>query len=247
MNADCRNASRENAARRPVSGGARGNSQQRVGILRNPNRAPLPPPRRATLMGKWPRLRSSRRAGPGTILSAAQALGVDSGAANGASSIDPAFSTPAAEQQPRPATGVIGSGADAGHGANQGTSAPGGQRPLQTNAPATPKIDIARLMEEVADLGEKKRNRSRFGAGICAANRRHRAVGSDAKTDAAADPANDGHATAFATLAPGDVHAHGATWPSNDPPPPVSGQHRRASAWVLAGLTLLATGLWLGS
>ena len=35
--------------------------QARVGILRNPNRPPQPPARKAALMGKWPRLRSSRR------------------------------------------------------------------------------------------------------------------------------------------------------------------------------------------
>lgn len=38
--------------------------QARVGILRNPNQPPKPPPRRARLMGKWPALRSSRRPGP---------------------------------------------------------------------------------------------------------------------------------------------------------------------------------------
>lgn len=36
--------------------------QARVGILRNPNQPPRPPARRAALMGKWPNLRSSRRA-----------------------------------------------------------------------------------------------------------------------------------------------------------------------------------------
>lgn len=35
--------------------------QARVGILRNPNSPPVPPPRRARLMGKWTHLRSSRR------------------------------------------------------------------------------------------------------------------------------------------------------------------------------------------
>jgi len=35
--------------------------QARVGILRNPNAPPRPPPRKAALMGKWPRLRSGRR------------------------------------------------------------------------------------------------------------------------------------------------------------------------------------------
>lgn len=33
----------------------------RVGILRNPNSPPLPPRRKARLMGKWPDLQSSRR------------------------------------------------------------------------------------------------------------------------------------------------------------------------------------------
>lgn len=35
--------------------------QARVGLLRNPNSVPKPPARRATLMGKWPNLRTSRR------------------------------------------------------------------------------------------------------------------------------------------------------------------------------------------
>lgn len=35
--------------------------QARVGILRNPNQPPAPPARKAPLMGKWLRLRSSRR------------------------------------------------------------------------------------------------------------------------------------------------------------------------------------------
>ncbi|WP_417597632.1 hypothetical protein [Pararhodobacter oceanensis] len=36
--------------------------QARVGLLRNPNQPPKPPLRRASLMGKWLNLRSSRRA-----------------------------------------------------------------------------------------------------------------------------------------------------------------------------------------
>jgi hypothetical protein len=35
--------------------------QARVGILRNPARSPLPPPRPRDMMRKWPRMRSSRR------------------------------------------------------------------------------------------------------------------------------------------------------------------------------------------
>ena len=41
--------------------------QARVGILRNTNQPPRPPIRRAALTGKWPALRSSRRASPGLI------------------------------------------------------------------------------------------------------------------------------------------------------------------------------------
>lgn len=36
--------------------------QARVGILRNPNQPPKPPPRRASLTGRWVNMRSSRRA-----------------------------------------------------------------------------------------------------------------------------------------------------------------------------------------
>lgn len=41
--------------------------QARVGILRNPNSPPRPPARRATLTGRWPSLRSSRRP-PGSVV-----------------------------------------------------------------------------------------------------------------------------------------------------------------------------------
>ena len=41
--------------------------QARVGILRNTNQPPRPPMRRAALTGKWPALRSSRRASPGLV------------------------------------------------------------------------------------------------------------------------------------------------------------------------------------
>lgn len=41
----------------------RGERQARVGILRNPNRPPRPPARRAALTGRWLNLRSSRRPG----------------------------------------------------------------------------------------------------------------------------------------------------------------------------------------
>jgi hypothetical protein len=51
-------------ARAGVRARLRQERQARVGILRNPNHPPVPPLRRAPLMGKWPNLRSSRRPAP---------------------------------------------------------------------------------------------------------------------------------------------------------------------------------------
>lgn len=247
MCADCRKDSREVTARQPASGAARGNSQQRVGILRNPNRAPLPPPRRATLMGKWPRLQSSRRAQPAAVLSAAGALADDGFTAPAAPRKDPHASIPAPSQPHRRADGEGSAGADAGHGANHAAAVPGRHPPVDRCAPAAPRIDVARLMEEVADRGESKSKRSRFGASICAANHPRRAAGSDNMSNAAEDPADGSHAPAPLTPAPGDDDVLAAPRPSDNPPHPGPGPRRHASAWVLAGLAVLAMGVWLGS
>jgi len=59
----------------------RKNRQARVGILPNPNRAALPPPHRPPLMGRFPRLRSSRRPPPG----------MDDGGELALTGADPAF------------------------------------------------------------------------------------------------------------------------------------------------------------
>ena len=45
----------------PARAARNGDRQARVGILRNPNAPPRPPPRRASLTGRWPLLRSKRR------------------------------------------------------------------------------------------------------------------------------------------------------------------------------------------
>jgi len=60
----------ETDSRRP----SRQDRQARVGILRNPNTAPRPPLRRAQLMGRWPSLRSGRRASALQIARATQSL-----------------------------------------------------------------------------------------------------------------------------------------------------------------------------
>ena len=73
--------------------------QSRVGILRNPNTPPLPPPRRAPLMGKWMRLRSSRRPPPG---------GVD--VLPDESAVPVASSAPAPVSTARPAVTLDGAG-----------------------------------------------------------------------------------------------------------------------------------------
>lgn len=48
--------------------------QARVGILRNPNDPPRPPPRKAPLMGRWLSLRSGRRPPPAQVEGAARAV-----------------------------------------------------------------------------------------------------------------------------------------------------------------------------
>lgn len=48
--------------------------QARVGILRNPKSPPRPPARRAALMGRWPKLRSSRRPRDSAVAEAAQSV-----------------------------------------------------------------------------------------------------------------------------------------------------------------------------
>lgn len=48
--------------------------QARVGILRNPNSPPRPPARRATLTGRWPSLRSSRRPAGSLVQDAADSV-----------------------------------------------------------------------------------------------------------------------------------------------------------------------------
>lgn len=55
------------AAAISARGHLRRERQARVGILRNTNAPPKPPLRRAALTGKWPSLRSSRRAAPELI------------------------------------------------------------------------------------------------------------------------------------------------------------------------------------
>lgn len=171
MNADTRNHPRQSPAPTPGpcptgSVGAGVTKQQRVGILRNPNRAPVPPPRRAPLTGKWFSLRSSRRAEPALVDTAAQAVMAEK---------------PARARQvekDRAAEGVRAARA------RSKTDAPGNTTPGKSS----PKIDIARLTESVADLGEKKSRRRRYGESV---SPRNAPPGSDDGTKAPIQPDGD--------------------------------------------------------
>lgn len=117
--------------------------QQRLGILYNPNHAPLPPARRAALLGKWPSLRSSRRPRTDPGPNAARELeGLAEGRA-APSVAARADSINAVDSTGEPETGL-----------------------LQDTAGNGLRIDTARLMAAVADLGQKQSDRQAFGAGV---------------------------------------------------------------------------------
>ena len=148
-----------------VSGGpgrASATRQQRVGILRNPNRAPMPPPRRAQLTGKWFSLRSSRRAAPAHVECAEQAVATKTKPSD--SMAERAGTALKDTAQPAPA---MKSGPDGG------TEMLKPKRSVDPDAAldgrpegSSARIDIARLAEEVADIGEKKSRRRRYGEGV---------------------------------------------------------------------------------
>ena len=58
----------------PAQRRTRQDRQARVGILRNPNSPPRPPTRRASLTGRWPSLRSSRRPSSAAVAEAAESV-----------------------------------------------------------------------------------------------------------------------------------------------------------------------------
>ena len=76
----------------------------RVGILRNPNSPPLPPQRKARLMGKWPGLQSSRRPAAGTPVSAGAITITDTELTRRIMADDPApaMDAPGAAEHPPP-------------------------------------------------------------------------------------------------------------------------------------------------
>lgn len=106
---------------------SRQDRQARVGILRNPNSPPRPPARRASLMGRWPSLRSSRRQSAEAVAQAAESVvtalgGGQSGprpavpvrrSADGSvQAIDIAGLMASVEEIGKPTPGRIGYGAD---------------------------------------------------------------------------------------------------------------------------------------
>lgn len=74
----------------------------RVGILRNPNSPPLPPQRKARLMGKWPGLQSSRRPAASVPVSAGAITITDTELTRRIMADDPApaLDTPGATEHP---------------------------------------------------------------------------------------------------------------------------------------------------
>jgi len=112
----------------------RANRQARVGILPNPNRPVVPPPRRPPLVGKWMRLRSSRRPPPPA---------------------DPLAAGPADPGQP---------GADAALApdVDTGTAAAslGVAGIVDRDGDAIRRIDLDRLARSVEGLGQNHRQRS---------------------------------------------------------------------------------------
>lgn len=126
--------------------------QARVGILRNPNRPPQPPPRKAALMGKWPRLRSSRRPAEGD-----------------------AFADPEAEAMALLAAGSAGAPADArpttAQTAAQADEAPrrataAGSAVLHQQGDRITGIDIDGLMDSVRDVGRDASARRSYAADL---------------------------------------------------------------------------------
>lgn len=115
--------------------------QARVGILRNPNRPPLPPARKAALMGKWPRLRSSRR--PSTIESELE----DDFAAD-------------AQAQAAPAAGTM-----TAPSAETRASDPAAPIVTQDDDQVT-GINIAGLMDSVRDIGQSASTRKSYAADL---------------------------------------------------------------------------------
>lgn len=236
MSADCQNDSRNEAARRLASGGARGNSQQRVGILRNPNRAPLPPPRRAALTGKWPSLRSSRRPQPDSVMSAARAVAGE-GYGDGDSdvhTVDEPLSVAPDTLQTRQSR-------------LRGNGAPNRDKPARAGKKDAVKINIAKLMDDVADLGERKSKRARFGASA------------SASTPAPAPAAHPAAATAT-TVATGGETAELPPLDLGDDPvlstpemaagantPRKEGKARRLLSRALAALATLIISSWLSA
>ena len=173
MSADTRNDPRQSPAPTPGSFptgsvGAGAKRQQRVGILRNPNRAPAPPPRRAPLTGKWFSLRSSRRAEPALVDTAAQAviaetrLSIAEPESAASSPMIKAAKPARARQADKDRAAEGGRPARA----RNKTDAPGNTSPGKSSL----RIDIARLTESVADLGDKKSRRRRYGETVSPRN-----------------------------------------------------------------------------
>lgn len=267
MSADSRDDSCTDKARPADSGRARSASQQRVGILRNPNRAPQPPPRRASLMGKWPSLRSSRRAQPEVLATAALGAADErlrDGGHKGGHRRKP-VPVPGAHAPPSKATPQVAAPdtgtPPAARAAGQQEAVHGIQPTGETAGNAGPKVDIGRLMAEVAGMDEGKPRRSRFGEAM-------RPVDTGQVPEASAAPAPRRQITTVTTTGTADMGAaasgrqpaeHEPSFPfaplarcghtgQTPPAPPYDaadtpagqGRERRAMPWIVAGIAVLA-------
>ena len=126
----------------------------------------MPKPRRAQLTGKWLSLRSSRRAAPSIVDSAAQAM------AAGAKPSDAVAERSAPPELRETVQSALATKpGEPGAGAEADVVKPTRSVASEAAQDATPagssaRIDIARLTEAVADLGKKKSRRRRYGEGV---------------------------------------------------------------------------------
>ncbi|MFN3953907.1 MAG: hypothetical protein ACK4LQ_05585 [Pararhodobacter sp.] len=204
--------------------------QARVGILRNPNRPPLPPARKAALMGKWPRLRSSRR--PTNIeaeLEAAVASDVQAHAASDSGAMAPP-----------------GTRHDAAASAE--TRARGPAAPIVTqNDDQVTGIDIAGLMDSVRDIGRSASTRKSYAADLRAAEADLGPLNSRAtETPAASRPRAGDTARAGASSAATTAATQYSVTDDDAPPQPVRNMPLRVAILAGAALAILALTLLLG-
>ncbi len=210
----------------PARGIRRGKDlQARVGILRNPNAPPVPPPRRAALTGRWPSLRSQRRPSG------------KRGKAAGKGASDP----PDPQAADRTASVAI-----------PDRTAPRPARASGTRPEDAPSIDIESLMASVAGIGKPERVRAPYSALALgdegdderpAPDRKPAILTAAAWLDEDEEEDDDPLGRAF-----GAALTDGTPWPQGDtpaPPEPAPLAPRRGPLWL--GLAVLVLAAAAGS